>query len=133
MYSLILLFLNIGWQEMIFIFVIALFLFGGKKLPELARGLGKGLREFKDASETIKRAINDQINDFEKDVEKKSAPQAIAANSTPPASSDATTVVKSTRPSSEDDANANDPTVSSPAVDATEDYNAPTVHPNNTT
>src|SRR5690606_2949124 len=51
---------------MIFIFVIALFLFGGKKLPELARGLGKGIREFKDASENIKRDINDQINDFEK-------------------------------------------------------------------
>src|SRR5690606_4545519 len=83
--SSILLFLNIGGQEMIFIFVIALFLFGGKKLPELARGLGKGLREFKDASETIKRDINDQINDFEKDVEKTTSPQkSLAENSVIP-------------------------------------------------
>jgi|SRR5690606_12861953 len=70
MYSSIYLFLNIGGQEMIFIFIIALFLFGGKKLPELARGLGKGIREFKDASENIKRDINDQINDFEKAAER---------------------------------------------------------------
>ena len=72
MYSSIYLFLNIGGQEMIFIFVIALFLFGGKKLPELARGLGKGIREFKDASENIKRDINDQINDFEKAADRPS-------------------------------------------------------------
>ena len=76
MYSSIFLFLNIGGQEMIFIFIIALFLFGGKKLPELARGLGKGIREFKDASENIKRDINDQINDFEKDMDRpKPSPQ----------------------------------------------------------
>lgn len=34
--------------------VIAIFLFGGKKIPELARGLGKGVKEFKDAQEGIK-------------------------------------------------------------------------------
>ena len=45
-----LLFLNIGTQELMVIFVVALVLFGGKKLPELARGLGRGIREFKDAS-----------------------------------------------------------------------------------
>jgi sec-independent protein translocase protein TatA len=78
-----LLFLNIGGQEMIFIFIVALFLFGGKKLPELARGLGRGIREFKDASETIKRDINDQINDFEKEAEKPVAPKAVAENATP--------------------------------------------------
>ncbi|QBQ40556.1 Sec-independent protein translocase subunit TatA/TatB [Sphingobacterium psychroaquaticum] len=62
-------FLNIGTQEMIFIVIIILLLFGGKKLPELARGLGKGIREFKDASEGIKREISDQINNFEKDLD----------------------------------------------------------------
>lgn len=51
------------------ILLAALFLFGGKKLPELARGLGRGIREFKDASDTIKRDINDQINSFEKDLD----------------------------------------------------------------
>ena len=47
---------------MILIFLVVLLLFGGKKLPELARGLGKGLREFKDASDGIKREIHNNIN-----------------------------------------------------------------------
>ena len=62
MYNSILLFMNIGGPEMILIFVVVLLLFGGKKLPELARGLGKGLREFKDASDGIKREIHNNIN-----------------------------------------------------------------------
>jgi len=64
-------FLNIGTQEMILIVIVILLLFGGKKLPELARGLGRGIREFKDASEGIKREISDQINNFEKDLDVK--------------------------------------------------------------
>jgi len=62
-------FLNIGTQEMLIIVVVILMLFGGKKLPELARGLGRGIREFKDASEGIKKEIADQINNFEKDLD----------------------------------------------------------------
>ncbi|WP_284040208.1 twin-arginine translocase TatA/TatE family subunit [Sphingobacterium sp. lm-10] len=62
-------FLNIGTQEMMLIIIVILFLFGGKKLPELARGLGRGIREFKDASEGIKRELSDQINNFEKDLD----------------------------------------------------------------
>jgi sec-independent protein translocase protein TatA len=41
---------------------VVLLLFGGKKLPELARGLGKGIRDFKDASEGVKREIHRNIN-----------------------------------------------------------------------
>ena len=62
-------FLNIGTQEMVLIVIVMLLLFGGKKLPELARGLGRGIREFKDASEDIKREISDQINNFDKDLD----------------------------------------------------------------
>ncbi|MBM3401684.1 MAG: twin-arginine translocase TatA/TatE family subunit [Bacteroidetes bacterium] len=62
MLSTVLLFMNIGGPEMILIFLVVLLLFGGKKLPELARGLGKGLREFKDASDGIKREIHNNIN-----------------------------------------------------------------------
>ena len=43
-------FLGLGGQEMIWIVVIVLLLFGGRKIPELMRGLGKGVKEFKDAS-----------------------------------------------------------------------------------
>jgi len=39
--------MNIGWQEILFILLIALLLFGAKRIPELAKSLGKGLREFK--------------------------------------------------------------------------------------
>lgn len=62
MFNSLFLFMNIGGPEMILIFLAVLLLFGGKKLPELARGLGKGLREFKDASDGIKREIHNNIN-----------------------------------------------------------------------
>ena len=67
----VLLFMNIGSSEMILILFVALLLFGGNKLPELARGLGKGIRDFKDASEGVKREIHNQINNFD---EKPSEP-----------------------------------------------------------
>ena len=44
---------GLGVQEIILILLIAVFFFGGEKLPEIAKGLGKGLREFKRASEGI--------------------------------------------------------------------------------
>lgn len=59
------LFLNIGTPELILILGVALLLFGGNKLPELARGLGKGIREFKEASDGVKREIHNQINNFD--------------------------------------------------------------------
>lgn len=57
-----LLFLNLGTQEVVMIMFAVLLLFGGEKLPELARGLGKGIREFKDASDGVKREIHRNIN-----------------------------------------------------------------------
>ncbi len=68
--------LFISGQDTIVILVVALFLFGGKKLPELARGLGQGIREFKDASEGVKRDIQDQINKEIEKTEVKSTPQS---------------------------------------------------------
>jgi TatA/E family protein of Tat protein translocase len=50
---------------MIIIVFVALLLFGGEKLPEIARGIGKGIREFKDATDGVKREINNQINSYE--------------------------------------------------------------------
>jgi sec-independent protein translocase protein TatA len=64
MLSTIFLFLNIGTGEMVLILFAALMLFGGEKLPGMARTLGKGIRDFKDASEDVKREINNQINNF---------------------------------------------------------------------
>lgn len=64
MHNGILLFLNLGTQEVVLILFAALMLFGGEKLPELARGLGKGIREFKDASDGVKREIHRNINEL---------------------------------------------------------------------
>lgn len=69
--STILEFLNMGGGEMMLIMVAVLLLFGGKKLPELARGLGKGIREFKDASEGVKREIHRNINSVTNEEELK--------------------------------------------------------------
>jgi len=50
-------FMNLGGQEMMIIFVIVLLLFGAKKIPELARGLGKSMGEFKKARDEFEREI----------------------------------------------------------------------------
>ena len=42
--------LVIGWPQIVLIAVVILLLFGGRKIPELMRGLGSGIKEFKDAS-----------------------------------------------------------------------------------
>ena len=42
--------LVIGWPQIVLIAVVVLLLFGGRKIPELMRGLGSGIKEFKDAS-----------------------------------------------------------------------------------
>jgi len=50
-------FLFIGTQEVLFILVIAVMVFGAKRIPEIAKGLGKGMRMLKDASNDIKSEI----------------------------------------------------------------------------
>ena len=52
-----LMFLGMGGQEIIIVALIVLLLFGGKKIPELMRGLGRGVREFKDAKDGIRSEI----------------------------------------------------------------------------
>jgi sec-independent protein translocase protein TatA len=55
--------MGLGGQEMIFIFLALLLLFGAKKIPELARGLGKGIREFKDATKDVRENIEDGLKE----------------------------------------------------------------------
>jgi sec-independent protein translocase protein TatA len=79
MYSSGLLFIsNLFSTDMLVIIFFALLLFGGEKLPEIARGLGKGIRDFKDASDGIKREINNQIYSFEEKQEEKKLEEAAA-------------------------------------------------------
>ena len=60
-----------GGGELILIIVAILLLFGGKKIPELMRGLGKGMREFKDAKENVKSEIELGMTEKDKDDEIK--------------------------------------------------------------
>ncbi|QHL87691.1 twin-arginine translocase TatA/TatE family subunit [Nibribacter ruber] len=53
---------NLGTGEMILIVLVILLLFGAKRIPDLARGLGKGIREFKDATNEIKSDIEKSAN-----------------------------------------------------------------------
>ena len=46
---------NLGATEIILIAFVVLLLFGGKKIPELMRGLGRGVREFKDAKDNVRK------------------------------------------------------------------------------
>ena len=60
----ILLFLNsLGGGEMLLIGLLILLFFGGKKLPELMKGLGKGIREFQNAKNDVKDQINKELDD----------------------------------------------------------------------
>ncbi|CCX70181.1 MULTISPECIES: Sec-independent protein translocase subunit TatA/TatB [Prevotellaceae] len=63
------LFLFIGTTELLLIGAIALLLFGGKKLPEMMKGLGQGVREFK-------KGVNDINTSIEEDTKKESAENA---------------------------------------------------------
>lgn len=61
---------SLGGQEIVIIFLIVLLLFGAKKLPELARGIGKSMGEFKKAREDFEK----EITRTETDVRTKEAP-----------------------------------------------------------
>ena len=50
---------NLGGPEIFVVVLVILLLFGAKKIPDLARGMGKGIREFKDATKEIKDEINE--------------------------------------------------------------------------
>tara|TARA_B100001287_G_scaffold224037_1_gene193371 strand:- start:1269 stop:1502 length:234 start_codon:yes stop_codon:yes gene_type:complete len=61
-------FLFIGGSELIFVILFVIMFFGAEKIPEIARGLGKMMREVKDASNEIKREIKDSSNEIRKEI-----------------------------------------------------------------
>ncbi len=63
---------SLGMQEIIVIFVLALIVFGPRKLPELGKSLGKGLAEFKKASNELKQTWEDEVR-LEKEREEMSS------------------------------------------------------------
>ncbi|NBX87972.1 MAG: twin-arginine translocase TatA/TatE family subunit [Bacteroidetes bacterium] len=57
----------LGGQEMIILLVLVLLLFGGKKIPELMRGVGRGIREFQDAKNNVSTEIRKGMNEDPKE------------------------------------------------------------------
>ena len=78
---------SIGMPELIIIFVIALIIFGPRKLPELGRSLGKSLAEFKRASNELRSTLEEEIRIEEQktnlDAQKSAADKAVAAPAPP--------------------------------------------------
>jgi TatA/E family protein of Tat protein translocase len=72
--------MNLGFPEMMFIFILALILFGPKKLPEIGKQIGKGLAEFKRASREFQSQIEDEVRklEVEVDLQKTIAPTPLA-------------------------------------------------------
>ncbi len=61
---------NLGFQEVVIIFIIALVIFGPRKLPDLGKSLGKSLAEFKRASNELKRTWEDEVRVEEEELKK---------------------------------------------------------------
>jgi sec-independent protein translocase protein TatA len=69
---------SIGMPELIVIFVIALIIFGPRRLPELGRSLGRGINEFKRASNDLRNTLEEEVK-----LEEQRTPPAPNAHSTP--------------------------------------------------
>jgi sec-independent protein translocase protein TatA len=58
-----------GGGEIFVILMVALLFFGSKRIPEIARNLGRGIRQFKDAADNIQRDITDSVSDVKKQID----------------------------------------------------------------
>ena len=65
---------NLGPSELIVIFIVALLVFGPKKLPELGRSLGKGLNEFRRASAEMRNSLEREMQTIEQEVQAQETP-----------------------------------------------------------
>lgn len=69
---------NLGFQEILLIAVVVLVLFGGRKIPEFMRGLGRGVREFNDAKDKVKTELEEGMKESPKQTVNTAAPTAAA-------------------------------------------------------
>ncbi|MXW64578.1 MAG: twin-arginine translocase TatA/TatE family subunit [Bacteroidetes bacterium SB0662_bin_6] len=77
--------MGLGTPEIILIALALLLIFGAKRIPEIARGLGKGMREFKDATKDIQRELTVDIDDRKTTYRPQPPPQAAPQPQAPPA------------------------------------------------
>ena len=64
-------------MEWVWILLVVIVLFGGKKIPELAKGIGKGIREFNEAKDGIKKDIENGMNEKSSDTQKTNSAKPI--------------------------------------------------------
>ncbi len=83
--------MNLGFPEMIFIFLLALIIFGPKKLPEIGRQIGRALNEFKRASNEFKSQIESEISNLDLENQRQTILPPSPSPSMPPAGSVAAT------------------------------------------
>ena len=88
--------MSLGIPEIILILVVVLVLFGGKKLPELARGLGKAQNEYKKAKEALENEVDEFKSEVKKTTKKKSVKKTATKKSAPKTSSAKKTTAKKT-------------------------------------
>ncbi len=67
----ILLFFNLGGGEIFVVLLFVLLFFGSKSIPDVARNLGRGIRQFKDATNDIQRDITNSVNDVKRTIDKE--------------------------------------------------------------
>ncbi len=75
--------MSLGWNEILLILLIVLLLFGGRKIPELMRGLGKGIREFNDAKSNVRKEIEEGITEKERPVTPSTTANTTSASTQP--------------------------------------------------
>ncbi|MCR4308845.1 MAG: twin-arginine translocase TatA/TatE family subunit [Deltaproteobacteria bacterium] len=88
---------GIGFQEMLIILVVVLIFFGPKRLPDLAKSLGKGIAEFKKASEEVRKGIEDAVKE-ESTEETPKPPEDLSAYGKAPGSAPAPSVPATPEP-----------------------------------
>ncbi len=109
----------LGFPEMLFILVLALLIFGPKRLPEVGRTIGKGMAHFRRATTDLKRTIESEIS-LEDEAQKRPkpiGPLGLAPPTSAPASTVAAVPAPAVAPLAEPAATAAAPPAPSPAVD----------------
>ena len=114
--------MNLGFPEMMFIFVLALILFGPKKLPEIGRQIGKGLAEFKRASREFQSQIEDEVRKLELDADLKNTIEPPISLSNTVASQPPALTVGSSAPTTDESAVTSASTAEVAAAAAEPDY-----------
>ena len=109
-------FMQLGFPEMMFIFILALILFGPKKLPEIGKQIGKGLAEFKRASREFQSQIEDEVRKLEVEADLKNTIAPLSLTETVSSQPPTLTIAKNPEPAPSEAAPASTPEIAAAAA-----------------